>query len=75
MKHVQFDVALYEEEQVAFSEFLEKGVRVLGDIDLITVHGFLTRCEHVFDKDRKFIDIIEKELLKRMSKKTRFGLK
>lgn len=75
MKHVPFDVALYEEEQIAFSQFLEKGVRALSDIDLITVHGFLARCEHAFDKGRKFIDIIEKELLKRMSKKAKFGLK
>ena len=75
MENMSFDKSLYEEEEEAYSEFLEKGARKLGDIELITVHALLARCEFTLDKKRKFVEIVEDELLERLSKKVRFGRK
>ncbi len=73
MENVSFDISLYEEEEEAYSEFLEKGVKKLDDIELVTIHALLARCEYILDRNRKFIEMVEDELLTRLSKKVRFG--
>lgn len=73
MESMSFDSALYEAEQEAFTEFMEKGVKGLDDVGLITVHALLARCEYVLDKQHRLVDIVEDELLRRMNKKTKFG--
>lgn len=68
-KLMEFNKVLCFLEQETYTVFIRKGVKGLDDIDLITVHGLLTRCEHTLDKQRKFIDLVEDELLLRMNKK------
>ncbi|MFQ5920637.1 MAG: hypothetical protein ACE5JV_01305 [Nitrososphaerales archaeon] len=64
-----FDSYLYVEERVVYNEFLMKGAKALDDTDLITVHGFLARCEGAIDRQRQFINIVEEELLFRLSQR------
>lgn len=71
MENMSFDSSLYEEEGEAYSEFLEKGAKKLDDIELITVHALLARCEQTLDKERKFIAIVEDEIFARMNARIR----
>jgi len=71
MNHISFDSSLYEEEQEAYSQFIENGVKGLDDIDLITVHGLLARCGNILDKQHNLLDIVEDELYGRLSEKNK----
>jgi hypothetical protein len=68
-KLMAFDKYLYIEECVAFKEFLEKGVKRLDDMDLITIHTFLARSEHTLDMQHRFLRQVEDELLFRLNQK------
>jgi len=68
-KLMLFDRVLCFLERETYIVFLRKGVKGLDDVDLITIHALLARCEHTLDKQRKFIDLVEHELLKRMTKR------
>lgn len=67
MSEVEDDSILYAIEQMAYDEFLKKGVQGLDDTDLIVVHALLARCENILDRERKFIRLVEHELLIRLS--------
>lgn len=67
MSEVEDDSILYVLEQMAYDEFLKKGVKGLDDTDLIVVHALLARCENILDRERKFIRLVEHELLIRLS--------
>ena len=67
MSEVEDNSILYAMEQMAYNDFLKKGVKGLDDNDLIAVHALLARCEFIFDRERKFIRLIEHELLMRLS--------
>lgn len=67
MSEVEDNSILYAIEQMAYDEFLKKGVKGLDDTDLIVVHALLARCENILDRERKFIRLVEHELLIRLS--------
>ncbi len=67
MSEVENDKILYILEQMTYVEFLKKGVKGLNDTELVVLHALLARCEYTMDKQRKYIRLVEHELLLRLS--------
>jgi len=67
MSEVENDKILYILEQMTYVEFLKKGVKGLNDTELVVLHALLARCEYIMDRQRKYIRLVEHELLLRLS--------